>query len=287
MGQTGTRQQDSRLPLVRAGRRSTCLDRSLCAPSGRLGCVEHSIKAVAARSAAGEGRGAARAGRGDRLVCAGRPGGKRVLRIHRVTTAAGHRAEPGAPVGPRAAAPDSGSGSCPPAGAAPSLNLELLGDWTGDPVAVTGPVHSNISAANDISGSQDGSQQRQAPGYVRPQRTSAFAGERHAGLHPATSGDGPGLIHTEEVTGSIPVSPTDVRPAQRLHGQLSSYASDGSCRRIGRNLGRHLLRWLLDGQHTGRYRRDQLHNTEKTHAGTLVEIALACSLRLADGATLD
>jgi hypothetical protein len=52
-------------------------------------------------------------------------------------------------------------------------------------------------------------------------------------------------------------------------------------------LGRHLLRWLLDGQHTGRYRWDQLHNTEKTHAGTLVEIALACSLRLADGATLD
>ena len=25
------------------------------------------------------------------------------------------------------------------------------------------------------------------------------------------------LVHTEEVTGSIPVSPTDVRPAQRLH----------------------------------------------------------------------
>ena len=45
------------------------------------------------------------------------------------------------------------------------------------------------------------------------------------------------LVHTEEVTGSIPVSPTDVRPDQRLHGQLSSYASDGSCRRIGRNLG--------------------------------------------------
>jgi hypothetical protein len=31
------------------------LDRGLCAQSGRLGCVEHSIKAVAARSAAGEG----------------------------------------------------------------------------------------------------------------------------------------------------------------------------------------------------------------------------------------
>ena len=47
------------------------------------------------------------------------------------------------------------------------------------------------------------------------------------------------------------------------------------------------LDMLLDGQHTGRYRWDQLHQTEKTHAGTLVEIALARSLRLADGAALD
>ena len=44
---------------------------------------------------------------------------------------------------------------------------------------------------------------------------------------------------------------------------------------------------LLDGQHTGRYRWEQLHKTEKTHAGTLVEIALARALRLADGTTLD
>ena len=46
-----------------------------------------------------------------------------------------------------------------------------------------------------------------------------------------------GLLHTEEVTGSIPVSPTDVSPGQKLHEQLSSYSADGSCRRIGRNLG--------------------------------------------------
>ncbi len=101
---------------------------------------------------------------------------------------------------------------------------------------------SNISAANDRPGSQGGSQHRQAPGYVRPQRTSPFAGERHAGQRPATSGDGPGLIHTEEVTGSIPVSPTDISPVHSLHGQLSSHLRDGSCRRIGRNLGDHLLR---------------------------------------------
>jgi hypothetical protein len=47
------------------------------------------------------------------------------------------------------------------------------------------------------------------------------------------------------------------------------------------------LDMLLDGQHTGRYRWDQLHKTEKTHAGTLVEIALARALPLADGTALD
>jgi Restriction endonuclease NaeI len=47
------------------------------------------------------------------------------------------------------------------------------------------------------------------------------------------------------------------------------------------------LDMLLDGQHTGRYRWDQLHKTEKTHAGTLIEIALARVLRLADGSALD
>jgi hypothetical protein len=47
------------------------------------------------------------------------------------------------------------------------------------------------------------------------------------------------------------------------------------------------LDMLLDGQHTGRYRWDQLHKTEKTHAGTLVEIALSRMLRLADGTALD
>jgi Restriction endonuclease NaeI len=44
---------------------------------------------------------------------------------------------------------------------------------------------------------------------------------------------------------------------------------------------------LLDGQHTGRYRWDQLHKTEKTHAGTLVEIGIQRKLGLADGGTLD
>ena len=44
---------------------------------------------------------------------------------------------------------------------------------------------------------------------------------------------------------------------------------------------------LYDGQHTGRYRLDQLFKTEKTHFGTLIEINLQRELRLDDGHTLD
>jgi len=67
-------------------------------------------------------------------------------------------------------------------------------------------------------------------------------------------------------------------------GELRALDSDGS--RLAAAI-RGALDMLLDGQHTGRYRWDQLHKTEKTHAGTLVEIALARALRLADGTTLD
>ncbi|SNU01902.1 Restriction endonuclease NaeI [Ruaniaceae bacterium KH17] len=44
---------------------------------------------------------------------------------------------------------------------------------------------------------------------------------------------------------------------------------------------------LYDGQHTGRYRLDQLFKTEKTHFGTLIEINLQRELSFADGETLD
>ena len=44
---------------------------------------------------------------------------------------------------------------------------------------------------------------------------------------------------------------------------------------------------LLDGQHTGRYRWDQLYKTEKTHFGTLVEINLQREFGFADGAAMD
>jgi len=44
---------------------------------------------------------------------------------------------------------------------------------------------------------------------------------------------------------------------------------------------------LYDGQHTGRYKLDQLFKTEKTHFGTLIEINLQRELKLNDGDTLD
>jgi hypothetical protein len=44
---------------------------------------------------------------------------------------------------------------------------------------------------------------------------------------------------------------------------------------------------LLDGQHTGRFRWEQLHKTEKTHCGTLIEINLQREFNFADGALLD
>lgn len=44
---------------------------------------------------------------------------------------------------------------------------------------------------------------------------------------------------------------------------------------------------LYDGQRTGRYKWDQLHETEKTHCGTLVEINMQREFKFADGDKLD
>lgn len=44
---------------------------------------------------------------------------------------------------------------------------------------------------------------------------------------------------------------------------------------------------LYDGQRTRRYRWDQLHKTEKTHCGTLVEINMQREFKFADGDALD
>jgi hypothetical protein len=58
----------------------------------------------------------------------------------------------------------------------------------------------------------------------------------------------------------------------------------------GRKIGRVLRRtydMLLDGQHTGRYRWEQLSKTEKTHFGTLAEINLQRAFAFAEGEAMD
>lgn len=50
---------------------------------------------------------------------------------------------------------------------------------------------------------------------------------------------------------------------------------------------RQTLDQLYDGQHTGRYRWDQLFKTEKTHCGTLVEINIQREFHFTDGKILD
>jgi hypothetical protein len=50
---------------------------------------------------------------------------------------------------------------------------------------------------------------------------------------------------------------------------------------------RYTLDQLYDGQRTGRYRFDQLHKTEKTYCGTLVEINLHREFGFGDGVFLD
>ena len=50
---------------------------------------------------------------------------------------------------------------------------------------------------------------------------------------------------------------------------------------------RDTLDQLYDGQRTGRYKWDQLHKTEKTHCGTLVEINMQREFQFADGKKLD
>ncbi|MFI7350192.1 MULTISPECIES: NaeI family type II restriction endonuclease [unclassified Streptomyces] len=44
---------------------------------------------------------------------------------------------------------------------------------------------------------------------------------------------------------------------------------------------------LLDGQHTGRFRWDQLYKTEKAHLGTLIEINMQREFGFADGLSMD
>ena len=71
---------------------------------------------------------------------------------------------------------------------------------------------------------------------------------------------------------------------QSVADELNSHDPDGL--RVARVL-RRTYDMLLDGQHTGRYRWDQLYKTEKTHFGTLVEINLQREFGFADGVAMD
>lgn len=64
------------------------------------------------------------------------------------------------------------------------------------------------------------------------------------------------------------------------------YQLDPSGDRIA-NVLRNTLDQLYDGQHTGRWSYDQLHKTEKTYMGTLVEINLHRAFDFADGDATD
>ena len=66
--------------------------------------------------------------------------------------------------------------------------------------------------------------------------------------------------------------------------ELRSADPDGS--RIALVL-RHTFDQLYDGEHTGRFRWEDLRGTEKTHCGSLVEINIQREFRLPDGARLD
>jgi len=61
---------------------------------------------------------------------------------------------------------------------------------------------------------------------------------------------------------------------------------DPTGERIGKVI-RRTFDMLYDGKNTGRYRWEQLHKTEKTHCGTLIEINLQREFKFPDGNILD
>ncbi|MFD2354220.1 NaeI family type II restriction endonuclease [Nonomuraea ferruginea] len=73
-------------------------------------------------------------------------------------------------------------------------------------------------------------------------------------------------------------------PMEAVLDHLMTADPDGS--RISRAI-RRSFDMLLDGQHTGRFRWEELHKTEKTHCGTLVEINLQREFGFEGGEVLD
>lgn len=79
----------------------------------------------------------------------------------------------------------------------------------------------------------------------------------------------------------------DLDPARGLTAvAVALRALDPGGNRTARVL-RETLDQLYDGTRTGRYRWDQLHKTEKTHCGTLVEINMQREFGFKDGKRLD
>ena len=74
----------------------------------------------------------------------------------------------------------------------------------------------NMSKANEIAGSQTGSQRWQIPGDARPRLATVGAAQRYIGPHPAASGDGGGVPPKQEVRRQ--------RTARRLRYSGSSFA---------------------------------------------------------------
>jgi hypothetical protein len=133
--------------------------------------------------------------------------------------------------------------------------------------------YSRRVAPAETPGSLAASAPEQLPGQM------AFPG-----LDPEPVGLGQGVLPgLEELPGPVREADTDPELDQVA---AALRAADPDQLLLARAI-RDAFDLLLDGQHTGRYRWDQLHKTEKTHAGTLVEIGIQRKLGLADGGTLD
>jgi hypothetical protein len=85
----------------------------------------------------------------------------------------------------------------------------------------------------------------------------------------------------------MPINPPGSSADQALESvQRALLEVDQIEARLGRVL-RDTIDQLLDGVHTGRYRWKDLYKTEKTHAGTLVEINMQREFNFQDGVLLD
>jgi hypothetical protein len=97
--------------------------------------------------------------------------------------------------------------------------------------------HSNISDANEIAGSQSGSQRGQILGYVKPQSASISAAKHHVRPRLAPSGYGPNVPSKQRVAGPNPARRTspeaDIRVIRKWRGggRLTSFPAGQSSQR--------------------------------------------------------